>query len=227
MQNLPGGATARQLQEAERLFRDGKYAEARAAWQKVAGEHPGSSAGERAAYLAARALVEPKNPAKDYRQAAKEFESLLRAYPAGAHAAEAAAWLGAVEALEQSRVNDLLGQVDTLTKKLEQAAAERARKDAERDGLARERDALTGERDDLRKRIDALLQEKEDLLTERTALLRERDGLAKDKVALEKKVETLTREKERLSAAKAKLEQRLRDVTDVDIKMEKKRKKVR
>ena len=44
---------------------------------------------------------------------------------------------------------------------------------------------------------------------------------------MEKKAEALTREKERLAAAKAKLEQRLRDLTAVDINMEKKRKKVK
>jgi hypothetical protein len=42
-----------------------------------------------------------------------------------------------------------------------------------------------------------------------------------------KRVEALIREKERLISAKAKLEQRLRDLTEVDINMEKKRKKVK
>jgi chromosome segregation ATPase len=227
MQGLPVSPAARQLQDADRLAGQGKYAEAHDAYLKIAAEQPRTSAGEQAAYQAARLLVAYKNPSRDYRQAVREFEAFLKAHPSGKRAEDAASWLALLGNAEQSRMNALLDQVDALTKKAEQAAAERKKTEAERDAAAGERDVLRGERDELRRRIDALLQEKESLLTERTALLQERDGLAKDKVALEKKVEALTRDKERLLAAKAKLEQRLRDVTDVDIRMEKKRRKVK
>ncbi len=227
MQGLPGGATARQVQEAERLFQQGKYAEARAAWQQVAKERAGSPAGEQAAYRAARVLVYHKNPSKNYGLAARELEALLKTYPTGKHADDAASWLSLLETMEKARVTALFEQVDALTKKLEQAAADRRKTEAERDAVIKERDALTGERDDLKKRIDALVQEKEDLLKEKTALLKEKDVLAKDRAALEKKVAGLTKDKERLLAAKAKLEQRLRDVTEVDVTMEKKRKQMK
>jgi outer membrane protein assembly factor BamD (BamD/ComL family) len=226
MQNLPAGATARQVQEAERLFRQGNYSDARKAWQQVAREHPSTAAGEQAAYQAARVLVHPKNPSKNYREAGREFEAFLQRYPSGKYADDAAAWLAALENLEQSRVTGLIEQVDALTKKLEQAAADQRKTEVERDAAAKERDALAAEREGLKKHLDGLVNEKDELLKEKAELVRERDGLLRNKAALEKQVEALTKEKERLLAAKAKLEQRLRDVTEVDIKMEKKRKKM-
>lgn len=227
MQNLPAGAQARKVQEAERLFRQGNYAEARRAWQQVAGEHPSPAVREQAAYRAARVLVHPGNPSKNYREAAQEFGAFLQKYPSGTYAGDAAAWLAALETLDESRVTGLIEQVDALTKKLGQATANARKAEAERDAAAKERDALAGERDELKNQIDGLVNEKDGLLREKAELVRERDGLIKNKAALEKQVEALTKEKERLLAAKAKLEQRLRDVTEVDIKMEKKRKTVK
>lgn len=227
VRHLPGASAPTQAAEADRLFREGDYTSARTVWQQLAKEYPRSDTGERSAYLAARVLIFPKNPSRDYRQAAREFEAYQITYPSGAYSDEAAAWIAAADALEQSRVAGLLGQVDDLTKRLEIAETERSRIEAERKGLAAERDTLERERNELRKKIDALLQEKESLLKERTAILRERDTLATDKVSLEKTIESLSRERERLLATKAKLEQRLRDVTEVDIKMEKKRRTVK
>lgn len=227
VQHLPGASAPRLVLEADRLLREGDYAGARATWQQLAKEYPRSDTGERSAYLAAWILVFPKNPSRDYRRAAQEFEAYRKAYPSGTYADEATAWIAAVEALERSQVAELLVKVDDLKKQVEQAAAERSKAKAERDGLAKERDALTLERKKLGNRIEALLQEKKGLLKERTALLRERDNLTTDRIALEKRVASLLRDRERLLAAKAKLEQRLRDVTEVDIRMEKKRRKVK
>lgn len=227
MQGLPGGAQARQAREAERLFQQGNYSEARKAWQQVAREHPSPAVREQAAYQAAFILVQPGNPSKSYQEAAQEFGAFLRKYPSGKYAGDAAAWLAALETPEQSRVNTLIEQVDVLTKKLDQAAANARKTESERDSAARERDALMGEREALKKQIDGLVDEKDGLIREKAALARERDGLLRDKAALEKQVAALTKEKERLLAAKAKLEQRLRDLTEVDINMEKKRKKVK
>lgn len=224
---LPSGTGSRKTQDADRLLTEGNFAEARAVWQRIARERKGSEAGERAAYRAALALVHPKNPARNYRNAANEFETLLRDYPSGKYAGEAAAWISATEIIEQTRVNELLVQVDALTKRMGEISAELQKTGAARDTAMRERDALTAEKNDLWKRIDGLILEKSALTTEKTTLAQERDGLAKDMATLEKRAEVLTKEKERLAAAKAKLEQRLRDLTEVDINMEKKRKKVR
>jgi hypothetical protein len=54
-----------------------------------------------------------------------------------------------------------------------------------------------------------------------------RDGLAKDNIGLGKKIDLLTRDKEALALAKEKLEKSLHDLSMVDVKMEKKRKKVK
>jgi len=227
MEGLPSRAGSPKAQDAERFLAEGHFVEAREVWQRTARDRKGTEAGEQAAYRAALTLVHPKNPAKNYRNAANEFETLLRDYPSGKHAGEAAAWISAVEVIEQTRVNELLIQVDTLTKRMEETSVELQKTGAARDMAMRERDALTAEKNELWKRIDGLILEKSALTVEKTALVQERDGLARDKAGLEKKVEALTKEKERLLAAKAKLEQRLRDLTAVDINMEKKRKKVK
>ncbi len=227
MEGLPSGSGSPKTQNADRLLAEGDFAGAREVLLKIARERKGSETGERAAYRAALALVDPKNPARNYRNAANEFEALLRDYPSGKHAGEAAAWISATEIIEQTRVNELLVQVDVLTKRMEETSAELQKTGASRDTAMRERDALIAEKSELWKRIDALILEKSALTTEKNALAQERDGLARDKAALEKRAETLAKEKERLVAAKAKLEQRLRDLTAVDINMEKKRKKVK
>ncbi|HWR73058.1 MAG TPA: hypothetical protein VN604_07800, partial [Nitrospirota bacterium] len=175
---LPPGAGSRKAQDADRLLAEGNFAAAREVWQRIARERKGSEAGERAAYRAALTLVHPKNPARNFRNAANEFETLLRDYPSGKHAGEAAAWISAAEIIEQTRVNELLIQVDVLTKRMEETSAELQKTGAARDTAMRERDALTAEKNELWKRIDGLLLEKSALITEKTALVQERDGLA-------------------------------------------------
>jgi hypothetical protein len=230
MQNLTGGEGAKKNHEAKAAFEQGKYGEARDAYRALAEDQSNPRRAEQAQFNAAYILVYHENPGKDYRRAAREFEEFLGRYPSGVHAGEARSWLDILRSFEQSKTNELLKEVDTLTKKMEDLAKELRKAQAENETGAKERDQFLIEKNNLTKKIDGLLNDKDGLLKEKAALLKERDGLAKDKIDLEKKVDLLTRDKEALTLAKNRLEKSLHDLTMVDIKMEKmekKRKKVK
>lgn len=211
-------AAVRELQ-VRQLISDGRFGEARELWKGIAQSRHGSPAGEEALYRAALMLVHPENPSPDYRQAAAEFSALIAEYPQGAHAVDAGAWRAALNRQEASQMTELLERSASLARKLEQTASALASTEAERSALVREGEGL-------RSQIDALIRERDGVRVERAALARERDGLARDKSALEKDLVTMMKERDRLRTAKAKLEQRLRDVTEVDIRMEKKRRNI-
>jgi TolA-binding protein len=103
MEGLSSGSGSPKTQNAEQLLAEGNFTGAREVWQRIARDRKGSEAGERAAYRAALTLVHPKNPARNYRNAANEFETLLQDYPSGKHAGEAVAWISATEIIEQTR----------------------------------------------------------------------------------------------------------------------------
>jgi hypothetical protein len=64
------------------------------------------------------------------------------------------------------------------------------------------------------------LNDKDGLLREKATLIKEREGLTK-------KIDVLSRDKDALVLAKQKLEKSLHDLTEVDVKMEKQRKKIK
>ena len=213
--------------ETELMLKQGKFVQAYEAYQRIARTEAGSPAGEEAAYRAARVLVSSRNPARSYPLAAEQFEAYLQRYPSGRFAEDAAAWLAALTVIRESSGETLRAQIDDLMKQLASSETALLRTESERDSTTRERDALQRERDEFGKKLEDELREKDELLRTTTALLQERDGLAKDTSALKQRVAALTKEREKLLAAKAKLEQRLRDVTEVDVTMEKERQKVK
>jgi len=180
---------------------------------------------EKAKFLSAYQLARSGNPDKDYDRAAKEFEEFLASFPAGAYTEEASSWLALIRLAQQAREMEReLGKLRKTT-----ADVETRLRDAEagRDAAAQEHDALVAEKIGLMGRIDGLESGKGELLREKAGLVKERDELAAEKAALAKKVDTLTKEKEWLAAAKARAEKRLRDLSEVDVRMEKERKKAR
>ena len=215
------------LNDAERLVREGKYQQAHDEYQRIAGGAAESPAGEEALYRSARVLLDARNPSKNYAAAVTELERYLLQYPSGRYAGDAADLIAALDFSQQARVHALLENVKALEKKLDAAANERREAAADRDRTLRERDALLAERDALAARLAALVAERDELLKRQSALLQERNALMKDNKILRTKVEALRKENQRLLAAKGKLDKRLRDITAIDVKMEKERKKMK
>jgi len=227
MQGLTGGEGAKKFRDAGTAFEQGKYREARASYRALAEDLSGPRRAEQAQFNAAYLLVYYENPDKDYSHAAREFEGFLARYPSGALAGEARSWKDVLRSFEQTKTNELLKEVDTLTRKVEALTKELQNAHADGEAVAKERDLLLTEKRSLTRKVDELLNDKDGLLKEKATLLKERDGLAKDNVGLGKKIDLLTRDKEALVRAKEKLEKSLHDLTMVDVKMEKKRKKVK
>jgi len=208
------------LNDAERLVREGKYQQAHDEYQRIAGGAAGSPAGEEALYRSARVLLDARNPSKNYAAAVTELERYLLQYPSGRYAGDAADLIAAMDFSQQARVHALLENVKALEKKLDAAANERREAAADRDRTLRERDALAA-------RLAALVAERDELLKRQSALLQERNALMKDNKILRTKVEALRKENQRLLVEKGKLDKRLRDITAIDVKMEKERKKMK
>ena len=229
-----GQGTGRSVNVAGRLVHEGKYQQGYEEYQRIARTAAGTPEGEEALYRAARVLLASRNPSKNYAAAVVELETYLLRYPAGKYADEAADLVAALDYSQKARVHALLENIDALEKKLEAAAdarrqteADRERTLKERDALLAERDALRAERDALGARLDAVVAERNELIKKQSALLRERGALMTDNGALKRKVEALKKDNEKLLAAKVKLEKNLRDMTAIDVKMEKERKKTK
>lgn len=227
MQGLTGGEGAKKFRDAGTAVEQGKYREARASYRALAEDLSNPRRAEQAQFNAAYLLVYYENPDKDYSRAAREFEEFLIRYPSGALAGEARSWHDVLRNFEKTRTNELLKEVDTLTRNVEALTTELQNAHADGETVAKERDLLLTEKNSLTRKVDELLNDKDGLLKEKAALLKERDGLAKDNIGLGKKVDLLTMDKEALTRAKEKLEKSLHDLTMVDVKMEKKRKKVK
>lgn len=223
----PEGSVAGPFAEAERRAGLGNYQEAREEYLRIAAAEPGSPVAEEAMFRSARLLVSSGNPAKSYSRASREFEIFLHEYPSGRFADDAAAWLAALQAVQQSKVETLLEEVAVLARRIDEADAARGQVQADRDAAVHARDALIAEREGLKAKLERALREKSELNEEKEKLLRDRNSLEKDKKALEKKVAGLRKDKERLMAAKAVVEKRLLDLTAIDVNMEKKRKKTK
>lgn len=227
MQGLTGGEGAKKFRDAETAFEQGKYREARASYRTLANDLSDPRRAEQSQFNAAYLLVYYENPDKDYSRAALEFEEFLVRYPSGALAGEARSWHDVLRSFEQTRTNELLKEIDSLTGKVEALTKELQSAHLDGEAVAKERDLLLTQKNGLTGKVDELLNDKDVLLKEKAALLKERDGLAKDNMGLGKKIELLTKEKEALISAKENLEKSLHDLTMVDVKMEKKRKKVK
>jgi hypothetical protein len=220
MQNLSGGESAKKFQEANNAYEQGKFKEAYNEYRALAESATDPRWAEQSEFNAAYILVDRKNPDKDYVLAAREFEEFLIRYPRSAHAGEAGSWLEILRQFERSRTNELLHQVDGLTKRVDDLTKELRATQAENEEVNKERGTLLIERTRLLKKVDDLLNDKDGLLREKATLIKEREGLTK-------KIDVLSRDKDALVLAKQKLEKSLQDLTMVDVKMEKQRKKIK
>lgn len=94
----------RLVEQADGLAESGDHAGARALYERVVQQYPGSPWTPRALYRLARLEVTADSPVRNYRRAYGHFDRLVRDYPDGAYAGEARAWretLGQLLAKEQ------------------------------------------------------------------------------------------------------------------------------
>ncbi len=220
MQGLSGGKDAEKFQMAKAASEQGRFKEAYTGYQTLAESATDPRWAEQSKFQAAYILVDRRNPDKDYILAMRGFEEFLIRYPKSALAGEAGSWLEMLRQFDQSRTNELLHGVDDLTRRVEDLKKVLRETQAENDEATKARDSLLIERLKLVKKVEDLLNDKEGLLKEKEGLIREREGLTK-------KIDALTKDRDVLMLAKQKLEQNLRDLTMVDVKMEKKRKKIK
>lgn len=212
---------------ANELFERGLYGDAREAYHYLVETYPNTPSAEKAQFNAAYILVYYQNPKHDYPGAESEFGSFLQRYPASKLAGQAQSWVAVLKSFDQSKTHEFMMEVEALSKKIHNLWTEIEDRQANEEKLARERDSLLADKEDLSKKADELLKEKERLLGENTAVTTERDGLVQDKIALQKRVLSLTEEKNNLILAKKKLEKSLHELTMVDVKTEKQRKKIK
>ena len=217
----------KRFQNAANFMEHAKFREARELYLSLASSQPAVPHTEEATYKAAYILIRHKNPDKDYARAAREFEAFLIRFPASALAESARTWVSMLQNFEESAANKFIQEAGALAKKLEEAQVRRYESEEQRNAAIKERDSLLSERTGLTKRLDALLIDKDNLLREMNVLVSAKDTLIKEKAILEKRADVLTREKESLIQTKTKLEQDLHDLKMLDVKMEKKRKKVK
>ncbi len=220
MQNLSGGEDAKKFQEANTSYEQGKFKEAYKEYRTLAESSTDSRLAEQSKFKAAYILVDRRNPNKDYALSSREFEEFLIRYPRSPLAGEAGSWLDILKQFESSRTNELLHQVDDLTKRADELSKDLRQTREETDVATKERDALLMERSRLMKKVDDLLNDKDSLLKEKASFIREQEGLTK-------KIEMLNMDKDALMVAKQKLEKSLHDLTMVDVKTEKKRKTIK
>ncbi len=220
MQNLSGGEDAKKFQEANKSYEQGRYKEAYKEYRTLADSSTDSRLAEQSKFKAAYILVDRRNPHKDYALSSREFEEFLIRYPRSPLAGEAGSWLDILNQFESSRTNELLEQVDDLTKRADELTKELRQARSETDAVTKERDSLLMERSRLVKKVDDLLNDKDSLLKEKASFMREQEGLTK-------KIEMLNMDKDALMVAKQKLEKSLHDLTMVDVKTEKKRKTIK
>jgi outer membrane protein assembly factor BamD (BamD/ComL family) len=109
----PADEARQQVDEAERLVAARQYVPAARLLENVARGTPDTAVHDRALYAMGRALVQPDNPARNYRQALAWFDRLLREHPQSPHAADARAWRTLLSAyLARTDELERLKQVD-------------------------------------------------------------------------------------------------------------------
>jgi len=223
---LPFTDDARKYQAANTFFEQGNYKDAHVAYRSLADARPRSTWVEQSKFNAAYVLVYYKNTSKDYTKASQEFEEFLNWYPKSTLAGEANTWLDTLKMFEQTKAGELMKEVASLTTKIESVSQELLESQTNREAIMKEKDLLLIEKTNLGKKVVDLLNEKEDLIRGKAALVKDNEALGKDKAVLDKKIDSLNRERQKLIRAKEKLEKSLHDLTMVDVKMEKKRKRI-
>jgi outer membrane protein assembly factor BamD (BamD/ComL family) len=89
------------LKNADRFFREKKYSEAIAAYDKIAKDSPRSELGARALYDAAFTRAFYDNPRKDYVLALQGFDEFLRVYPDNERAHDARNWRSVLKMVQE------------------------------------------------------------------------------------------------------------------------------
>ena len=103
------------LENADKFFREQKYSEAIAAYDKIAKDSPRSERGARALYGAALTHAYYDNSHTDYVLALQRFDEFVRAYPNNERATDAQNWRSILKMmLELKKENE------HLTKSIEQ-----------------------------------------------------------------------------------------------------------
>lgn len=225
MKYLPFSEDSKNYQAAKMYFEQGRYDAAHDAYRSIATSR--SPWAEESKFNAASVLIYYNNPRKSYITAEEEFEEFLAKYPNSSLASEASTWLAMLKMFHQTNVGMLSKEVEELTVKSERLTKELQKNRTENDALRNERDLIFAERNALVKKVDELLGEKEALIRKNEELTKDNLGLVKDKKVLTKSVDSLRKEKKTLLEAKAALEKSLHDLTMVDIKMERKRSKIK
>lgn len=225
MKYLPFSEDSKNYQTAKMYFEQGRYDAAHDAYRAIASSR--SPWAEESTFNAASVLIYYNNPRKSYTSAEGEFEEFLAKYPKSSLANEASTWLAMLKMFHQTNVGVLSKEVEQLTVKSERLAADLQKARTESESLRKERDLIFSERNALAKKVDELLAEKDALIRKNEELAQDNLGLVKDKKVLTKNVDTLRKEKKALLEAKAALEKSLHDLTMVDVKMERKRSKIK
>ena len=126
---------SQRLDEADRLARIGRYADARDGYAAVLAEGGTRAAG--ALLGMARLALDPKNPERDERRAVGYLDLLLFEYPYSGWAAEAGTWLNLLRSVErlQRDVRRHQQDLERLRRELQHEQQETARFRQERERL--------------------------------------------------------------------------------------------
>jgi outer membrane protein assembly factor BamD (BamD/ComL family) len=103
------------LENAGRLVKERRYAEALATYCKIAKESPASERGASALFACASVRAFYDNPQRDYGLALQEFDEFLQLYPNNEKAGEAQNWRSVLKV-----VIDLKRENEHLTTSIEQ-----------------------------------------------------------------------------------------------------------
>ena len=225
LRSLPFTEDTRKYQVAQAYFERGNYSAAHDAYWAIATTH--SPYAEASKFYSAYVLVYYKNPQKSFAAAEQEFEEFVIRYPGSTLAGEASTWLDMLKMFHETKAGELANEAASLIMRIENMEKELQKTQSEDMILRKERETLLSERSVLWDRINVLLNEKEALIKKSTELAKDKEALSKDKIMLSKKVETLIKEKMKLIEAKTVLEKSLHDLTMVDVKMERQRKKMK
>lgn len=222
---LPFTEETKKYQTAQAYLEQGNYKASYEFYQAISASR--SPWAEEAKFNAAYVLLYYKNPEKNYAAAERQLEDFLTAYPNSKFADKALTWIAMLKMFHQTKAGDLSKEIVTLAARVQDATRALKKAEIEEEHLKSQKETLLVERAALAARVDFLLNEKEALIRKNTELAKDAETLTKDKAALTKRIDILNKEKKTLAESKAALEKMLHDLTMVDVKMEKQRKKIK
>lgn len=117
------------MENADSFFREKKYPEAIAAYDRIAKDSPRSERGALALYDAALTYAFYDNPHKDYVLALQGFKEFLRVYPNNERASEARNWHSVLKMVQElKKENEHLAKSIEELKRIDIRHEERRRK---------------------------------------------------------------------------------------------------